>query len=105
MKDKLPQTGEGVRGERLSSVRSAPEDIPNPPQLDLGDTYGTDFNTENLGGVTGGIGEAEAEEGLAEEVTTASEGSAVSEDTWGTSARPVAESAFDCYQRKFGGGK
>ena len=100
MKDKLPDPGTNTQGEKYNAL---PTEYPRPPQLDLGDTYGTDFDTEDLGEVTGGIGEAEAEEGLAEQVSTVSEGSAVSEDTWGTSARPTAESALDCYQRKFGG--
>jgi len=40
--DDLPQTGEGVKGEKLSSVPSSPTDFPGEPQgrVDLGNRTG-----------------------------------------------------------------
>jgi hypothetical protein len=63
-----------------------------------------------LGAVTGAAkGLAEGAEGAAEEVGGEAEKLTTepmsAEDQWGFSARPMAESAADCYKRKFGGGR
>ncbi len=88
MKTELPQPGTNVNGTKYNALAT---EYPNPPRLDLGHTHGTE---DLVGGVTGGIGEAESEH-----VGGISEGSSP------LSTLPNSVSALDCWSAKHGGGQ